>query len=485
MPRTKTALTLVGLMALAGCSMAPDYARPPVETGAAYKELGPWQQAGTDVPPTGKWWEMFGDQILNGLEEKIEAGNPSLAAATARYAQASALVDRNGAALLPEIDMGAQVGRSRVSAGRPLTAGAAVTYNNVAVGPSLSYELDLFGRVRNSVLASETSAQAAQSDLAAVRLGLQAQLASAYFDLRGLDARTVLLRETVEAYQRAYDLTDTRHSGGIASSVDISRAQTQLSTAKAELDAVIGQRARDEHAIAVLLGDVPSRFALAVSDAQPSPPRIPVGIPSTLLERRPDVAAAERRVAAANAQIGVARAAMYPKITLGVAGGFQSIHGNLLDSSNGFWSLGPLAATFPLFDGGANRANVDVTQAQYDLTVADYRQTVLTAFREVEDDLATTRHYADQERNQRDAAAAAERTRDLALTRYRDGAANYLEVVTAQTAALDAERALLDLHSQQLKIATDTVRALGGGYHADPEADRTPAPSRAQRSALP
>jgi multidrug efflux system outer membrane protein len=463
--RASKALWLGGAaLALTGCSLAPDYSPPKITAAPAYKEAGPWQTAGTNVPAAGKWWEIFGDSTLSGLEEKIEAGSPSLAAAAARYAQAAALVRRTRADLFPELDIGGNVDRDRVSANRPLATTGAAKYTNRQIGASLSYELDLFGRIRNSVKASEASAEASASDLAGVRLGLQAQLASAYFDLRGLDARIVLLRQTVAAFQRAFDLTDTRHSGGIASGIDVSRAQSQLSSAKAELESVAIDRARDEHAIAVLIGESPSTFSLPIVDGELAPPAIPASLPSTLLERRPDIAAAERRVAAANAQIGVARAALFPSVTLGAEGGYQAVRGSLLSASNTFWALGPLSAAMAIFDGGARRANVRISRAQYDEAAANYRETVLTAFREVEDDLAAGRHLIDQERNQREAAVAAERTRDLALTRYRDGAADYLEVTIAQTAALDAERALLDLRAQQLATATDTVRALGGLY---------------------
>jgi multidrug efflux system outer membrane protein len=454
----------------AGCATAPKYVRPTVDPGAAYKEIGPWQPAGAERPPAGRWWELFGDPVLTGLAERIEAGNPSLAAAAARYAQAAALVGRARADEGPQVDVGAEAGRSRVSAGRPLSSGPAVTYDDYGVGASLAFELDLFGRVRNSVHASEALAAAASFDTAAVRLGLEVQLADVYFLLRGQDARAALLSETVEAYQRAYDLTEIRHAGGVASGIDVSQAQSQLSSARAEKDAIVAERARSEHALAVLLGEAPSRFALAASTAKLSPPQIPAGVPSTLLERRPDIAAAERRVAAANAQIGVARAALFPTISLGGAAGFRTTQGALFDVANGFWALGPLAAVLSIFDNGARRANVRITRAQYDEAVAEYRDTVLTAFREVEDDLVTARQLAVQERDQREAAAAAERTRQLALIRYRDGASDYLEVVAAQAVALNAARALLDLESRELRQAADLVRALGGYYEVVPPA---------------
>jgi len=460
----KGALVAATALGLSACSMAPDYHRPEVVAAPAYKESGAWQTAGTNVPAAGNWWAIFGDQTLNGLEQRIEAGSPNLAAAVARYDQAQALVRRSRAELLPEVGIGADIERDRVSAARPASQGRAATYTNTQIGASLSYELDLFGRIRNTVKANQASAQASASDVAGVRLGLQARLASLYFDMRGLDARVVLLRETVTAFQRAYDLTDTRHDGGIASGIDVSRARSQLAGAKAELDAVAADRAADEHAIAVLIGESPSTFSLPVVDTLVAPPAIPATLPSTLLERRPDIAAAERRVAAANAQIGVARAALFPTVTLGGAGGFEAASGSLLRSDNSFWALGPLSAALSIFDGGARRANIRISRAQYDEAAATYRETVLTAFREVEDDLAAGRHLIDQERNQRDAAAAAERTRDLAMTRYRDGAADFLEVTIAQTAALDAERALLAIRARQLGVATDTVRALGGLY---------------------
>ncbi|WP_294332871.1 efflux transporter outer membrane subunit [uncultured Sphingomonas sp.] len=463
MRASKAALVAATALGLSACSMAPDYHRPEVAAAPAYKESGDWQTAGTKVPPGGNWWERFADPTLNGLEARI-AGSPNLAAAIARYDQAAALVRRNRAALLPEIGASGTIARDRVSAGRPLSSGRAVTYTNPQVGASLDYELDLFGRIRNAVKASQANAEASAADLVGVRLGLQTRLAATYFDLRGLDARTVLLRKTVDAFQRAYDLTETRHGGGIASGIDVSRAQSQLAGARAELDAVAADRANDEHAIAVLIGESPSTFSLPVVDTLIAPPVIPAALPSTLLERRPDIAAAERRVAAANAQIGVARAAMFPTITLGGAGGFEAVSGGLLNSDNSFWALGPLSAALSIFDGGARRANVRISRAQYDEAAANYRETVLTAFREVEDDLAAGRHLIDQERNQREAAAAAERTQDLAMTRYRDGAADFLEVTIAQTAALDAERTLLAIRARQLGVATETVRALGGLY---------------------
>ena len=460
----RSAVLAAAALTMAGCSLAPDYQRPALTAPPAYKEAGPWQAADSAVAPTGPWWQAFGDPVLNDLEGQIESGNFDLAAAAARYAEARAVARQADAARLPEVDVGAGASRDRVSADRPLGGGKAATYNDYRVGASLSYEIDLFGRVRNSARAAGDRAEASAADLATARLGLQAQLATIYFTMRELDARIALLNQTVGGYQRAFDLTDTRHGGGIASGIDVSRAASQLSSARAELSAAAIDRARNEHAIAVLVGKAPADLTIAVATAETNAPAIPAGIPSTLLERRPDIAAAERRVAAANAQIGVARAALFPSLTLGAGGGYETTGSALLSAPSTFWALGPVQAALAIFDGGRRRAGVRIARAQYDEAAADYRGTVLTAFREVEDDLSSARLLATQERDQAAASAAAERTRDLAMVRYHDGAADYLEVVIAQTAALDAERTLLAVRRQQLLTATDTYRALGGGY---------------------
>ncbi len=455
---------LAGVLAsaLAGCSLAPPYAIPPAPAADAYKELGPWQRVATDPAGGAPWWTAFDDPTLAALETRIEAGNPDLAVAVARYDQARGLLGESRAAQVPSVSIGADAQRARVSGGRPLSPGNAATYNNISIGASLAYEIDLFGRVRNSVRADAANVEASAQDVAGVRLALQSTLADTYFQMRGLDARTVLLRQTVAAFQRAYDLTDTRHTGGIASGIDVSRSAALLSSARAELSAVAGERAAFEHAIAALVGESASSFSIPVADTMRKPPVFPVGVPSTLLQRRPDIVAAERRIAAANARIGVARAALFPALTLGGSGGFEAGHGDILSASNSFWALGPLSAALAIFDGGARRSRVRISRAQYDEAAASYRSTVLAAFREVEDDLARARALAAQEADQLAATRAAERTRDLALTRYRDGASDYLEVVTAQTAALDAQRLLLDVQAARLRIAVDTARAIGG-----------------------
>jgi multidrug efflux system outer membrane protein len=452
-------------LALGGCSLAPAYTPPVVAVPAAYKEAGPWIPATPmDTAPRGAWWQAFGDPVLDDLESRIERANPTLAAALARYDRARAAASQARAGLFPEIDASADVVRERVSAGRPLSASRqAARYTDRDVGASFSYELDLWGRVRNAVRAGAAEAKASEADVAAARLSLQAQLADTYFILRGADAEVRLLADTVAAYERATELTRTRHDGGIASGLDVSRAQTILSTARASLSEVAADRAIAEHRIAALVGEPAGSFAIAPATPALAPLAFPAGTPSTLLQRRPDIAAAERRVAAANARIGVARAAMFPSITLGGSGGFETTSGALLSAPFGFWALGPASAVLALFDGGKRRAGVRISRADYEEAAANYRETVLGAFREVEDNLALAHHLAVETKDQRAAAAAAEHTRDLALVRYRDGASDYLDVVTAQTAALESERAVLNLETRRLTVSVDGIRALGGG----------------------
>jgi len=461
----RNSLALAALL-LAGCSMAPDYAPPTVAAPAAYKEApAGWTVAAPgDAEPRGAWWAMFRDPVLDELEGRIEAASPTLAAAVARYDAARAAAGEAAADLYPTVSAGADLTRERTSARRP-GANASSQFTDATVGASLAYEIDLWGRVRNSVRAARAEADASAADLASVRLSLQASLADAYFRLRGLDAEAALLHATVEAYGKALELTQARHEGGAASGLDVNRAQTLLSSARAQISDVANRRAATEHEIAALVGGVASEFSIAGTDAGiGGPPTVPADTPAALVQRRPDVAAAERRIAAANARIGVSRAAFFPDLTLGLAGGFESSHGNLLSAPAGFWALGPLSAALDLFDGGRRRARVRISRAEYDEAAANYRAATLTAFREVEDGLAAARLLAVQATDQDAAAAAAARTSDLAFTRYREGAADYLEVVTAQTAALDAERAAIGVGTQRMQTAVALVRALGGGY---------------------
>jgi multidrug efflux system outer membrane protein len=316
------------------------------------------------------------------------------------------------------------------------------------------------------VKAARSEAQASAADLALARLSLQASVADAYFRLRGLDAQADLFRQTVDALGRAYDLTSKRHEGGIASGIDVNRSKAVLSDARAQISAIANERAATEHELAALVGELASDFSVAPAAVTMKAPALSGGTPSELLQRRPDIAAAERRILAANARIGVAKAAYFPSLTLGIDGGFRATQGSLLESPNSFWGLGPLSALVTLFDAGKRNAQVKLSRAEYDEVAADYRNTVLTAFRQVEDGLAATHNLATQAVDQRDAAMAAERTRDLAMTRYRDGASDYLEVVIAQTAALDTERSAIALDTQRMRAAIALVRAMGGGYQA-------------------
>jgi len=457
---------VLALPLLAACSLAPAYRPPQVAVPAAYKEAPPagWAEAvPADATPRGAWWLAYGDPVLNDLEARADAASPTLAAALARYDAARAQAGIAAAALVPEVDGGATVAHDRVSAHAPGNYLQRSTISNPAVlDASLTYEIDLWGRVRNSVAQARANATASAQDLASARLSLQAAVADSYVQLRGLDAQLDLLRGTVAAYEKAYRLTVTRHNGGIGAGMDVSRAKTTLDNAKAQVWDFTNQRAVVEHELAALTGAVASSFTLAPGRLPAAVPAFAPGVPSALLQRRPDVAAAERRVYAANAGIGVARAALFPTVTLGLGAGWQGRAGDLINAPNGFWSLGPAALSMPFFDGGRRLAGVRLSRAQYDEIAADYRATVLAAFQQVEDGLAGMTNLASDATNQRDAATAAERTRDLAMIRYRDGATDYLEVVTAQTAALGAEQQAITVETNRMRSSILLVKALGG-----------------------
>lgn len=456
------ALLLAGC-SMAGCSMAPDYHAPETVAPPAFREVEGWSQAAPrDAEARGEWWTVFADPALDDLEKRAEAASPTLAAALARYDQARAAAGVAASDLYPTVGVSGEASRDRVSAGRPLSTGTARTYDNFVVGGSLSYELDLWGRVRNSVKAANAEAVASGGDLASAKLSLQASVADAYLRLRGLDAQADLLNRSVAAFERALKLTDTRHSGGIASGIDVNRARTVLGNARAQVSAVANERAATEHELAALTGVLPSEFSLAARSDMLDVPDIAVGVPSELLQRRPDIAAAERRVFAANALIGVAKAAWFPSVGLGAAGGWQTTHGDLLKTPNTFWSLGPLSALMTLFDGGARKSQVRISRAEYEEVAANYRTTVLGAFQDVEDAVAAMHHLETQASAQGEAAQAAQRTSEIALSRYRDGAADYLEVVTAQTDALDAQRSWISVQTARMRANVAYVRAMGG-----------------------
>jgi multidrug efflux system outer membrane protein len=386
-----------------------------------------------------------------------------LAAAVAAYDQARALAAQAAAGRYPEVDVGGLNTGARRSLNEPLRpVGGPNDYTTIQLAATASYEVDLWGRVRSLVAAGKDQAQASAADLESVRLSLQAEVADDYLNLRGLDAQAKLLSDTADIYAKALDLTQTRHSGGIASGLDVGRAQTQLSTARAQLTDVTAQRALLEHAIAAIIGAPAPSFSLAPAQPTLTLPHFPIGAPAALLQRRPDIAAAERRAAAANAQVGVAQAARFPALTLGAQYGWQSDGSfNIFNAPDAIWMVGPQLAGV-LFDGGRRKAVVVAAKANFDEAGANYRGTVLTALKEVEDQLALGARLAAEAKDQDEAAAAAQRTEDLATIRYRDGAADYLEVVTAQAAALDAERASITLQTRRLQASVDLVKAFGG-----------------------
>ena len=465
MARASLGAILVAASALAGCSLAPAYSPPAVPVPAAYKEMGAWTPASpADAAPRGDWWTVYDDPVLCDLERRIDTANPDLAFALARYDEARAYEAQARAALVPELDFDATATTNRQSENRPLRVGGPNEYADNVVGGSVSYELDLWGRVRNLVAAGKAQAQASGADAASVRLSLEAQLADAYLTLRGLDAEADLLAQTTDAYARALKLTQALFDGGAVARLDVSRAETQLETAQALQTDVAAQRALYEHEIAALIGEPPSALSIPPRRQLPATPPVPVAAPSLILQRRPDIAAAERRAAAANAQIGVAKAAFYPTVTLSGLGGFENTGGlNLVQAANSWWTLGP-SVTLPLFDGGRRKAALRAAWDQFDEAGASYRSTVLAAFQQVEDNLALCNKLAIESGQQTAAVQSAERTEALAMVQYRLGAVTYLDVVTAQTTDLQAQSAELAIETRRLTASVDLVRALGGGW---------------------
>jgi NodT family efflux transporter outer membrane factor (OMF) lipoprotein len=469
MRRVKLARTMSAalmLAALGGCALAPAYHRPVISVPQGYKGDGPWRTASpSDNLSRGRWWLSYADATLTALEGRLDQGSPDVGIAAARYAEARALAAEADAGRYPTVTAGALVNHDRQSDNRPLRSPSQpAKYRDYAVGGALSYELDLWGRVRDLVAIGRASAQASAADLEAIRLSLHAELAVDYMNLRSLDAELQLLRDTQVVYGRALELTRSRHQGGVASGLDVARAETQLDTTAAQLTDATARRGLIEHAIARLVGDTPAQFSIPVSAELASVPSIPLGVPSTLLERRPDIAAAERRVAAANAGIGVARAGYFPRITLTANGGFESTGAaDWLTAPNRYWAIGP-QALLTVFDAGSHRAEVQRAKSVLDESSERYRATVLSAFQEVEDNLSLLNLTKQEYDQQTEAAQAAQRALDLATNRYTNGAVDYLEVVVSQTTALQAQRATLALKGRQLTASIGLIRGLGGGW---------------------
>jgi NodT family efflux transporter outer membrane factor (OMF) lipoprotein len=479
------ALAAGAMLAIAGCAVGPKYVKPdalpPAPASApggepqaqampsSYSEGEGWKPAQpADQVLRGAWWEVFNDAELSALESRISVSNQTLKAAEARFRQARALVRVNRAAQFPTVRATPSIGNQRLSANRPNVPANAINGNSgdFVLAGDVSYEVDVWGRVRKTVEAARAEAQASAADLESVSLSLHAELALNYLSLRSLDAQQQLLDSTVAAFERALELTQNRYKGGIASGSDVAQARTQLETTRAQAVDVGVQRSQYEHAIAILVGQTPETLKLAAKPWEQPPPGVPVGVPSALLERRPDIAAAERRVAEANAQIGIAHTAFFPTLLLGARAGFESSSiGDWFNWPSRLWSIGP-SAVQTLFDGGRRRAVSDAVQASYDATVATYRDTVLNAFGDVEDGIAALRILEHEASVQQAAVDAAQESLMHAENRYKGGLANYLEVTTAQSIALTNQRTAVGLLQRRMTTTVLLIKSLGGGWDA-------------------
>jgi len=463
------------MLVFSGCTVGPKYHPPVVQAPPAYKELGDWKPAQpNDQNLGGNWWTIFQDPQLDALEQQINVGNQNLKAAEAQFRQARAALRYNRADYYPTVTAGASASRQRISGRRPPATSIfdGITYNDFVMPFSVSYQADVWGRIRKNVESYREQAQASAADLATVNLSMHADLAIDYFQARSLDAEEQLLNSTVKQYEQALELNENRFAGGIASEVEVEQAKTQLQTTRAAAIDVGVLRAQYEHAVAILIGKPPAEFSLPPLPLTAPPPRVPISVPSELLERRPDIAAAERRVASANAQIGVAKSAYFPTINLSASGGFESSAlTTLLNGPSGLWSIG-LSAVGTVFDVGRRRALNDQARAAYDFQVAAYRENVLTGFQQVEDNLAAVRILENEANVQDEAVAAARRSLDLSTTRYKGGVTSYLEVITAQSAALSDEVTAVNILGRRMASTVLLIQALGGGW------DRSSLPER-------
>jgi outer membrane protein TolC len=498
---------------LVSCSLTPKYTTPKVGNVSenTWRD-NPWTEATPlDIQDKGQWWLMFHDETLNALELALEKDSPSLAIALYRYDQATAYLIQTQSQELPSIDASESTTQNRQSHNRPLRGSNQPDYYKAYTGMIASnYELDFWGRVRSLVASAQAQAKASEADLQTEKLSLQSKLAQVYFQLRGNDKQTLVLAKSIKGYERAYELIKNRYEAGIASGVDLSRAQSQLSSAKAEVSELNIQRALYEHALAVLIGASAQSFTLKASPSLDgtmsvqtnaplnlnedsndhsnrtasifnvkeqdlntylkglkitTPPVIPTGLPSTLLQRRPDIAAAERRTAAANERIGVAKAAFFPSFSIGASVGYQNTGGPAwMSEPNSFWSIGP-AASFNLLDNGLRQAQLSIAKSALDQAGAEYRLVVLTAYQQVQDAMVKLSEFKNEINDRGLAAFSANRAMQLATSRYKDGAVNYLEVITAQTTALQAERSLISLDTARLITSIDLIKALGGGWN--------------------
>ncbi len=472
-----SALMLSGLL-LGGCAVGPDYKRPPVAAPAQFKQAQGWRQAQpSDALARGAWWEVYGDAQLNGLVERLNHSNQTVAQYEAQYRQAQALVKSARGAFFPTVDLSASKSRAAQGTGSSNSslgsAGSGIR-NTYTAQANVSWEADVWGKLRRGLEADKGSAQASLADLAAMRLSLQSELVQNYLQLRVIDEQKRLLQATVEAYQRSLTMTQNQYKVGVSGADAVAQAQTQLRTTQADLVDLAWQRAQYENAIAVLMGVPPADFDLAETKSIPALPQIPVQVPSQWLERRPDIAAAERSVMAANANIGVAKSAYYPDLTLSMAGGYSSsTFANWLTLPNRFWSVGPqLAGT--LFDGGQRSAEVERTEAVYDQTVAQYRQTVLNGFQEVENYMIQLKVYEDEAQVRQQALESARESLRLTTNQYKAGLIAYLDVVTVQATALNNERTVLNVLQSRLVASVQLIAALGGGWDGQMDLSRAP-----------
>ncbi|MDB5909260.1 MAG: efflux system, outer rane lipoprotein NodT family [Massilia sp.] len=451
---------------LTGCAVGPAYQVPATPQPAVFKETGPWLPAApADTLERGPWWTLFRDPLLDDLASRVEVNNQNVAAAVASYAQARALVAQQRASLFPTVNLGVSADSSGGGNSSSLPNSSSSSNSSYRLNIGGSWEPDIWGRLRAGVSGASASAQASAADLAAARLSAQGELVTNYFSLRQTDAQRELLAQTIEGYQRVLDITRNRFDAGIAAKSDVLQAQTQLANAQSDDLTLERQRAQLEHAIAILLGKAPAEFTLAQAPWSANVPEVPVGVPSALLQRRPDIAAAERRVAAANAQIGIARAAYFPNIGLtGSYGTGGSIVSDLFSVSSAVWSLG-LSATQTIFNAGATRASVAGAEAQQQAAAARYRQIVLEAFGDVENQLAATRVLAQQQALRRAASDAANQVEEQILNRYKAGQVSYTDVVQAQVTALAARRALVQAQADRQTTAVALIQSLGGGWH--------------------